>query len=68
VKELLNDETKVVIRYSKLKGRGEFKLFSQFIDQLYVGPKFITSIAGDNRGADESKIEKLFEIKITKKK
>jgi hypothetical protein len=58
--ELLNHETKIVIRYSKLKDRCEFILFSQFIDQLYIGPKFITSIAGKNRGANEEKITEIF--------
>lgn len=58
VKELLNDKTKVVIRYSKLKDRGEYKLFKDLF-KLYT----IESIAGINRGAAKEQIEKIFGIK-----
>lgn len=57
VTALLNDETKVVIRYSKLKDRCEYKLFESLIKPIPVD-----SIAGQNRAADKVKIKNIFGI------
>lgn len=57
VTALLNDETKVVIRYSKLKDRCEYKLF-----EALIKPIPIDSIAGQNRAADKGKIKNIFGI------
>lgn len=59
--ELLNDKTKVVIRYTKLENRSEYKLFKALIKSIHID-----SIAGKNRGACSEKIEKIFKIKKKK--
>lgn len=54
---LLNDETKVVIRYSKLKYRCEYKLLTNLIGSIPID-----SIAGKKRAADKEKIKNIFGI------